>query len=232
MAGLSPASAATRAVAAQLTFTRREDVVDDPTGRGQRRARTLDAAAARDPASYERRVCDAWDLAALAGEGPALREHGFARADLSPLPALQAALARVRDAGRLGDADAAEIRRRLLGRALTRTSTPRGLRVSAARSWSARGGRGRSPGDGPPGDRRCAPRPAAGRRAAKPRLPGPASGAPLWQSFCFAWNDLSMVHHGRGLRGRQQESDAHYRSLRRSCAWATQGQLAGEARPL
>lgn len=115
-------------MAAQLTFTRREDVVDDPTGRGQRRARTLDAAAARDPASYERRVCDAWDLAALAGEGPALREHGFARADLSPLPALQAALARVRDAGHLGEADAAEIRRRLLGRSLALSGGER-LRV-------------------------------------------------------------------------------------------------------
>ncbi len=108
----------TSAVAAQLAFTRIDDVEDDPKGRGLRRARTLDAEAAKDAGSYDRRVCRAWDCSELGGTGPALREHGFARADLSPLSELQAVLARVRDAGHLGDADAGEIRRRLLRRSL------------------------------------------------------------------------------------------------------------------
>jgi hypothetical protein len=47
---------------------------------------------------------------------PDLREHGFAHLDLSSRRPLQAALERVRVAGRLDAADAAEIRRHLLGR--------------------------------------------------------------------------------------------------------------------
>ena len=116
------------AVEAELAFTRVEDVVVDATGRGQRRARTLDAEESRDPGAYDRRVCRAWDCSALDGFEPDLREHGFARADLSRQRGLQAALERVRVAGRLGDADAAEIRRRLLGRSLALSGGAR-LRV-------------------------------------------------------------------------------------------------------
>lgn len=104
-------------MAAQLAFTRLEDVVFDADG--QRRARTLDADAARDPNAYDRRVCRAADLSRRTDFVPELREHGFAHADLSPLRGLQAACERVRVAGRLDEATAAEIRRRLLGRSLT-----------------------------------------------------------------------------------------------------------------
>jgi len=116
------------AVEATLAFTRLEDVVDDAAGHGLRRARTLDAEAARDPAAYDQRACRAWDCSALGDFQPDLREHGFARADLSRLRGLQAALERVRVAGRIDDADAAEIRRRLLGRSLALSGGAR-LRV-------------------------------------------------------------------------------------------------------
>ncbi len=103
-------------VAAQLAFTRIEDVVVDVGG--QRRARTLDAAAARDPGAYDRRMCRAGDCSRLTGFVPSLRQHGFAHADLSPLRQLQAVFARVRAADRLEDTAVAEIRRRLVGRSL------------------------------------------------------------------------------------------------------------------
>jgi hypothetical protein len=102
------------AVDAQLAFTRPEHVT--PAGAGPSRARTLDAGEAADPRSYDLRRCRIADC----GDEfrPDLREHGFSHVDLSRMHALQAALERVRAAAHLGDADAAEIRRRLLGRAL------------------------------------------------------------------------------------------------------------------
>lgn len=107
-----------QAIEAQLAFTRSEDVVVDASGSGLRRARTLDPEAAKDPRSYDRRLCRAWDCSALDGFQPDLREHGFAHADVSRLSALQAVFERVRVAGRIDDMDAAQIRRRLVGRSL------------------------------------------------------------------------------------------------------------------
>lgn len=109
-------------VDAHLAFTRPADVtLDDPT-RGLKRARTLDDAAMDDPQTYDQRLCQIHDCTDL---HPDLRDHGFAHADLSHLGALQATFARVRAAGRLTDKDAAEIRRRLLGRSLTLSSGAR-----------------------------------------------------------------------------------------------------------
>lgn len=116
------------AVEASLAFTRIEDVVADAPGSGLRRARTLEAAAASDPRSYDRRLCRAWDCSGMDGFQPELREHGFARADISRLDALQAVLERVRVAGRINDADASQIRRRLVGRSLALSGGAR-LRV-------------------------------------------------------------------------------------------------------
>lgn len=90
----------------------------DDAGSGQLRARTLPAEALADPGSYDRRSCRVMDCSGVDGFRPELREHGFARADLSRLRGVQAALARVRDAGRVDEADAAEIRRGLTGRRL------------------------------------------------------------------------------------------------------------------
>lgn len=101
-------------VDAQLAFTRPDHVTRDAAGPS--RARTLDAGEAADPRSYDQRLCRIADC----GDDfhPDLREHGFAHVDLSRMHGLQAALERVRAAAHLGDADAGEIRRRLLGRAL------------------------------------------------------------------------------------------------------------------
>lgn len=112
------------AVDAQLAFTRIDHVVADAERPAMRRARTLDDAAADDPRSYDRRRCRVHDCAA--GFAPDLLEHGFSHVDLSRMHALQAALARVREAGRLDGPDAAEIRRRLIGRAL---ALPGGARL-------------------------------------------------------------------------------------------------------
>lgn len=120
-------------VEARLAYTRPADVsLDDPAS-GLRRARTLDAAAMDDPASFDHHVCRVHDCSALPEFRPDLRAHGFTHADLSRLPRLQAALQRVRAAGRLTDADAAEIRRRLLGRTLTLANGDRLLLVFIAR---------------------------------------------------------------------------------------------------
>jgi hypothetical protein len=117
---MGPASASIPSpVAVTLAFTRLEDVVADASGSGLPRARTLDAGAAMDPRSYDRRVCQAWDCSTTPGLRPELREHGFAHADVSRVKGLQDACERVRVAGRIDDSDAAQIRRCLLGRALT-----------------------------------------------------------------------------------------------------------------
>lgn len=105
------------AIDAELAFTRLEDVsLDD---RNARRARTLDPDTRADPQAYDRRICRAYDGSAPGGLQPDLREHGFARIDLSARRELQAVFERVRVAGRLGPADVAEIRRNLLGRTFT-----------------------------------------------------------------------------------------------------------------
>ncbi|MCY1059611.1 hypothetical protein [Nannocystis sp. SCPEA4] len=114
---MSLATDPAHAVAAELAFSRLEDVTVDDARRGLLRARTLDPATRVDPALYDRRTCRVCDCS-VAGLQPDLRAHGFARVDLSDRGALQAALARVRVAGRLEASDAAAIRRSLLGRAL------------------------------------------------------------------------------------------------------------------
>jgi len=113
------------AVDAQLAFSRIEDVTVDDARRGLLRARTLDPATRTDPSLYDRRTCRVTDCSTAADVRPDLREHGFARVDLSGRRELQAALERVRIAGRLDAADAAAIRRRLLGRALALASGER-----------------------------------------------------------------------------------------------------------
>lgn len=119
-------------VDARLAFTRLSDVtLDDPAS--LRRARTLDAAAMDDPASFDHHVCRIHDCSALPEFRPDLRVHGFTHADLAPLTDLQSTLQRVRSAGRIADADAAEIRRRLLGRALKLANGDRLLLVFIAR---------------------------------------------------------------------------------------------------
>lgn len=110
-------------VTAELAYSRTGDVSPDDDGRP--RARTLDADAMNDPGTYDRRPCRIHDTAAAHGLRPDLRVHGFARADLARLAHLQATLARVRDAGRVLDGDAADIRRDLVGRRLPLTSGAR-----------------------------------------------------------------------------------------------------------
>ncbi|PCC68884.1 hypothetical protein SAMN02745121_07586 [Nannocystis exedens] len=111
---MSSAADPIHAIDAELAFSRSEDVSLD--ARGLRRARTLDPDTRADPRSYDRRTCRAHDCSAPGGLQPDLREHGFSHIDLSPRRELQAALERVRVAGRLGPADVAELRRHLLGR--------------------------------------------------------------------------------------------------------------------
>jgi len=105
-------------IAAELTFTRPADVIADPGGRGSGRARTLDPQAAMDPRSYDRRECRVLDCSRVEGFTADLREHGFAHADVSQLPGVQAACERARIAGRIGETEAAQLRRALFGRSL------------------------------------------------------------------------------------------------------------------
>ncbi len=51
-------------VDARLAFTRISDVTLEDPARGLRRARTLDAAAMDDPASFDHHVCRVHDCAA------------------------------------------------------------------------------------------------------------------------------------------------------------------------
>lgn len=110
-----PESERPHVVEAQLAFTRREHVLVDDPRRGVLRARTFGGYSAADPRAHDLQRCRVHDCSAE-GLRPDLREHGFAHADLSRFTALQAALERVRAAGRVEAADAAEIRRRLIGR--------------------------------------------------------------------------------------------------------------------
>lgn len=105
-------------IEAQLAFTRPEDVDPDAARRGLLRARTLDPAAMRDPRSYDQRTCRLRDCSSADAEPLDLRAHGFAHADISRMRGLQAALARIRAAGRITDADATAIRRGLVGRSI------------------------------------------------------------------------------------------------------------------
>lgn len=121
--GLPHPSHQADAITAQLAFTRAEDVGRDDAPRGGLRARTLDDGAMQDPWSYDQRTCHVTDCSTVPDFDPDLRVHGFrvhgfARADLSRLHGLQAALQRIRAAGRVGDADAAAVRRSLVGRCL------------------------------------------------------------------------------------------------------------------
>jgi hypothetical protein len=113
-----PRIKSSHAVEARLAFTRTEDVSVAAEGRGGLRAKTLSAHAMADPRSYDQRLCKLIDGSNTPDFCPDLRVHGFAHADLSRLPELQAALARVRVAGHLSDVDAAQIRRRLQRRSL------------------------------------------------------------------------------------------------------------------
>lgn len=72
----------------------------------------------RDPAAYDQQTCRIHDCSSDDADPPDLRAHGFAHADISKMHRLQAALARIRAAGRITDADATAVRRSLLGRSL------------------------------------------------------------------------------------------------------------------
>lgn len=115
---MPPATDQVHAVDARLAFTRSEDVSLDDPRLGLLRARTLDARARLDPRSYDWHSCRVTDCSAAHIE-PDLLQQGFAHADLSGRAGLQAALERVRVAGRLEIADVAEIRRHLVGRRLS-----------------------------------------------------------------------------------------------------------------
>lgn len=119
-------------VEAQLAYARVDDVSLDDPRRGLRRARTLTDAEMNDPVAYDHHLCRIRDVVADQLR-PDLRVHGFTHADLSRHAALQRTLQRVRAAGRLDDAAAADIRRRLLGRVLTLSNGDRMLLVFLAR---------------------------------------------------------------------------------------------------
>lgn len=103
------------AVDAHLAYTRPADVYVDAD---RLRARTLAPEANGAPRSYDLRPCRVLDCSAPGGLRPDLREHGFAHADLSHLPQLQALLARIHRAGRVSPDVASQLRRALTGRSL------------------------------------------------------------------------------------------------------------------
>lgn len=114
---MTPATDPAHAIDARLAFPRSEDISLDSPRSIVSRARTLDAAARRDPRSYDWHTCRITDCSA-AGTTPDLLRQGFAHADLSGRAGLQSALERVRTSGRLAVADVTEIRRHLIGRRL------------------------------------------------------------------------------------------------------------------
>ena len=118
IADMTPATDQAHTVEARLAFPRSEDISLDDPRRDVLRARTLDAAARRDPRSYEWHTCRIADCS-TAGIAPDLLRQGFAHADLSGRPALQSALDRVRASGRLEVADVTKIRRHLIGRRIS-----------------------------------------------------------------------------------------------------------------
>lgn len=119
-------------VEAQLAYARVDDVTLDDPRRGLRRARTLADAEMNDPAAYDHHRCHIRDIVADRLR-PDLRAHGFTHADLSRFAALQRTFQRVREAGRLDDAAARDIRRRLLGRIVPLANGERLLLVFLAR---------------------------------------------------------------------------------------------------
>lgn len=96
-------------VTAELSFARAEEVSRDGA---LGRARTIPVAAEGEAGAFDRRRCSIVDLAG-GGPRPELWTQGFDVADLSGHGRLQAALGRVREAERLGEGDAAAIRRAL-----------------------------------------------------------------------------------------------------------------------
>lgn len=113
-----PASDRIHTVDARLAFTRIEGVPLDDPRLGVLRTPTLDVRARLDPGSYDWHTCRIIDCSA-ADIQPDLLRQGFAHADLSGRVGLQAALERVRVAGRLAVTDVAQIRRHLVGRRLS-----------------------------------------------------------------------------------------------------------------
>jgi len=114
---MSPTSGATASVEAALAFVRPGDALPDERRPGLLRARPIDVGLAR-PEDFDFRTCRFHDLAAPGALRPDLLANGFAHADLSLLPELQAALERVRVTGQLGPPEERAVRRGLLGRTL------------------------------------------------------------------------------------------------------------------
>ena len=111
----------------QLGFMPPSHAIPDPDHPGLRRAGPR-AGAPYGGESVERHRCPATDLCQDASVQPDLLELGFDTVDLSPFDELQAAFARVADAGRIDDADAALVRSSLDGATL-RTSAGAALEV-------------------------------------------------------------------------------------------------------
>jgi hypothetical protein len=101
-------------VEAALAFTRAEDVGPDAERPGLLRARTRPPEV-RGPSIFDLHTCRLRDWAECEGFQPDLLRHGFDCVDLPPVEGLRALLERVRDAGRVREEDAREIRRRLAG---------------------------------------------------------------------------------------------------------------------
>src|SRR5579863_7415172 len=114
---MPPAADRSHAVDARLAFTRAGGASVDDRRHGVLRTPTLDVRARQDPRSYDWHSCRVTDCSA-ADIRPDLLRQGFAHADLSGRARLQAALERVRVAGRLEVADVEELRRHLVGRRL------------------------------------------------------------------------------------------------------------------
>lgn len=124
---MEPAANFPRTVEGELAFARAQDATPDERRPGLLRSRPVDIQTATRE-SFDFRVCRFHDCSETPGFAPDFVRHGFAHADLSGLPRLQAALERVRVAGALGAEDEREIRRGLLGASL-RLGGRRRLRV-------------------------------------------------------------------------------------------------------
>lgn len=94
-------------ITAELAFARAEEVSEDEGG--LLRARTIAVAAEQEAGAFDRRRCSIADVS-RGTLRPALWTHGFDVADLGGRGGLQAALERVRRAGRLDEGEAAAIR--------------------------------------------------------------------------------------------------------------------------
>lgn len=113
----SPDQTPSRSVHAELSFTPASDVSLDtlrPGGVLRAKTRPEDG---YDNNAIVRHTCRIDDLDA-GDVKPGLSTMGFDRVDISRLASLQRVLTRVRQAGTLSEADALEIRRRLMGRSV------------------------------------------------------------------------------------------------------------------